>query len=457
MNDTHAVLSVPSDKLDAVKAMLGADFPSIRIMATGEDIEIYKEVGYPTDVAERFDLAQHDRHARASATRAWRPRSAVTTLGAHPFSTGADECLVHNGSLSNHNNLRRELDSRRHDLRDRERHRGRRRLSHLAHERRALNLGEALEKSLDDLDGFFTFVVGTKNGFGVRARPDRLQAGRHGRDRPIRRLRLRIPRARRPARHRQGEGLGARARNRLLLGALMQQLMRNSCVRRSGTDARCANSTEALHRQTDGTNEAHWEVLNPRGRHAVAVGVDAPINVDIKGSVGYYCAGMNKQATVTVHGTAGPGVAENMMSGKVVIKGDASQYAGATGRGGLLVIEGNASSRCGISMKGIDIVVKGNIGHMSAFMAQSGNLVVLGDAGDALGDSIYEARLFVRGTVKSLGADCIEKEMRPEHHESACGKLLEEAGINGRQAQEFRRYGSARKLYNFNIDNADAY
>ena len=165
---------------------------------------------------------------------------------------------------------------------------------------------------------------------------------------------------------------------------------------------------------------------------------------------------MNKQAAVTVHGSAGPGVAENMMSGSVRITGDASQYAGATGRGGLLVIEGNASSRCGVSMKGIDIVVKGNIGHMSAFMAQSGNLVVLGDAGDALGDSIYEARLFVRGTVKSLGADCIEKDMREEHHK-ALAALLDKAGITNVKTQEFKRYGSARKLYNFNIDNADAY
>jgi len=213
---------------------------------------------------------------------------------------------------------------------------------------------------------------------------------------------------------------------------------------------------EDLHRQKSGSNEASWEVLNPRGAHAVAVGVDAPITVDVKGSVGYYCGGMNKQAAITVHGSAGPGVAENMMSGKVVIKGDASQYAGATGRGGLLVIEGNASSRCGISMKGIDIVVKGNIGHMSAFMAQSGHLVVCGDAGDALGDSIYEAKLFVRSSVKSLGADCIEKEMRPEHHEMLT-KLIANAGLNGVKSSEFKRYGSARKLYNFNIDNADAY
>ncbi|MFP4043229.1 MAG: protein GlxC [Rhodosalinus sp.] len=208
----------------------------------------------------------------------------------------------------------------------------------------------------------------------------------------------------------------------------------------------------ALHAQSAETNQTRWEVINPRGSHAIAVGLDAPIEVAVKGSTGYYCAGMNKQATVRVMGSAGPGVAENMMSGTVVIEGDASQYAGATGRGGTLVIKGNAASRCGISMKGIDIVVHGNVGHMSAFMAQSGNLVVCGDAGEALGDSIYEARLFIRGSVRSLGADCIEKEMRPEHLK-ILGDLLERGGCNARP-EEFRRYGSARQLYTFKVDNA---
>jgi methylamine---glutamate N-methyltransferase subunit B len=222
----------------------------------------------------------------------------------------------------------------------------------------------------------------------------------------------------------------------------------------AATELRMLN--QALHELNDGTNETRWEIVNPRGSHAVAVGVNAPVEINVRGSLGYYCAGMNRQAKVTVHGSVGPGVAENMMSGEVVVKGDASQYAGATGRGGLLVIEGNASSRCGISMKGIDIVVRGNIGHMSAFMAQSGHLIVCGNAGDALGDSIYEAKLFVRGAVKSLGADCIEKPMRPEHI-ALVTKLLDRAGITDIEAQEFRRYGSARKLYNFNIDHADAY
>ena len=207
-----------------------------------------------------------------------------------------------------------------------------------------------------------------------------------------------------------------------------------------------------LHAQSAETNQTAWEILNPKGAHAIACGLDAPIEVTVKGSTGYYCAGMHKQATVQIQGSAGPGVAENMMSGTVVIDGDASQYAGATGHGGLLVIKGNASSRCGISMKGIDIVVHGNVGHMSAFMAQSGTLVVCGDAGDALGDSIYAARLFVRGSVKSLGADCIEKEMRAEHL-ALLSDLLARAGSDAR-AEEFTRYGSARKLYNFDIDNA---
>jgi glutamate synthase domain-containing protein 3 len=107
-------------------------------------------------------------------------------------------------------------------------------------------------------------------------------------------------------------------------------------------------------------------------------------------------------------------------------------------------------------MKGVDIVVRGSVGHLSAFMAQTGNLVVCGDAGEALGDSIYEARLYVRGDVAGLGADCIEKEMRAEHVEQVRG-LLERADIDDVDAGDFRRYGSARQLYNFTIDNAGAY
>ena len=164
---------------------------------------------------------------------------------------------------------------------------------------------------------------------------------------------------------------------------------------------------------------------------------------------------MNKKASIQVNGSVGPGAAENMMSGKLIVEGNASQYAGATGHGGSLIIKGNASSRCGISMKGINIIIKGNIGHMSAFMAQSGNLVVCGDAGEALGDSLYETDKFVKGKVKSLGADCEEKKMSKKH-KTKLKELLKKAGSNIKPEQ-FKRYGSARKLYNFNIDNVSNY
>jgi glutamate synthase domain-containing protein 3 len=212
---------------------------------------------------------------------------------------------------------------------------------------------------------------------------------------------------------------------------------------------------QRLHDLSREPGPAHWRVLNPNGAHAVAAGIDADVEVEIDGHVGYYCAGMNKRATVRVHGNASTGIAENMMSGLVVVDGNVSQSAGATGRGGLLVVRGDASARCGISMKGVDIVIQGSVGHMSAFMAQTGCLVVCGDAGEALGDSIYEARLYVAGSVASLGADCVEKELG-EEHASQLRELLEAAGVDADPAG-FRRYGSARRLYNFQIDNAGAY
>ena len=102
-----------------------------------------------------------------------------------------------------------------------------------------------------------------------------------------------------------------------------------------------------------------------------------------------------------------------------------------------------------------DIRGGGSIGHMSAFMAQAGRLVVLGDAGADLGDSIYEARLYVRGKVASLGADCIEKEMGDEHRDELA-ELLARSGLDA-SPDQFRRYGSARKLYHFNIEHLDQY
>jgi glutamate synthase domain-containing protein 1 len=165
VKSTHAVLEVPVDQVEAARAALGQLRPALKVMSVGDSLEIYKEVGLPKDVAKRFDLSKMQGSHGIGHTR-MATESAVTTMGAHPFSTGPDQCLVHNGSLSNHNSLRRML----------------------AHEgiftetmndtevgaayltwrmKNGATLGEALESSLEDLDGFFTFVVGTHDGFGV--------------------------------------------------------------------------------------------------------------------------------------------------------------------------------------------------------------------------------------------------------------------------------------------------
>lgn len=169
IKDTHAVLTVPQEKLEDARRAIRGGHPSVRIMGAGEAIEIYKEVGYPTEVSKRFDLARMTGTHAIGHTR-MATESAVTTLGAHPYSTGPDQCLVHNGSLSNHNNLRRELS--RDGMTFETGNDTEVAAAYLTWRmKQGLNLGEALTKCLDDLDGFFTFVVGTKNGFGVLRDP----------------------------------------------------------------------------------------------------------------------------------------------------------------------------------------------------------------------------------------------------------------------------------------------
>ena len=166
---SHGVLDIPAAKSAETRQLIRHRHPALRVMAAGEAIEIYKEVGLPTTVARRFDLeAMTGTHGIGHTRMA--TESAVTTLGAHPFSTGADQCLVHNGSLSNHNNLRRQLT---HDGIALETENDSEVAAAYLTWRmdQGLNLGEALEKSLDDIDGFYTFVVGTKNGFGVLRDP----------------------------------------------------------------------------------------------------------------------------------------------------------------------------------------------------------------------------------------------------------------------------------------------
>ena len=165
VKNTHAVILVPHANLEEARHAVLEMRPDIRIMSYGDSVEIYKEVGLPEQVAKRFDLGAMSGTHGVGHTR-MATESAVTTLGAHPYSTGADECLVHNGSLSNHNNLRRELirDGMTFETENDTEVAAAYLSSKIAHGR---NLKEALESGLDDLDGFYTFVVGTRDGFGV--------------------------------------------------------------------------------------------------------------------------------------------------------------------------------------------------------------------------------------------------------------------------------------------------
>jgi glutamate synthase domain-containing protein 1 len=164
-HDTHVVVTVPAHDADRLAAWLAREAPEIDLVGRGHRMELYKEVGAPARVAERFDLASMSGTHAIGHTR-MATESAVTTDGAHPYSTGADQCLVHNGSLSNHNNLRRIL--RREGFEFETENDTEVAAAYLSWKmKNGLSLGEALKGSLADVDGFYTFVVGTENGFGV--------------------------------------------------------------------------------------------------------------------------------------------------------------------------------------------------------------------------------------------------------------------------------------------------
>lgn len=169
VRDTHAVLTYPAKRDGEVRAALAKCAPQLRIVSSGARMEVYKEIGAPRDVARRFGLgAMRGTHAIGHTRMA--TESAVTTNGAHPFTTGPDQCLVHNGSLSNHNRWRRVLAQQEiafETANDSEVAAG-----YLTWRlRQGEALADALLHTLNDLDGFYTFVVGTEAGFGVLRDP----------------------------------------------------------------------------------------------------------------------------------------------------------------------------------------------------------------------------------------------------------------------------------------------
>jgi glutamate synthase domain-containing protein 3 len=197
-------------------------------------------------------------------------------------------------------------------------------------------------------------------------------------------------------------------------------------------------------------------IVEPRGRHNLAVGLTNRIGVSIAGNAGYFIGGLCDGPEVTIDGFVGWSVAENLMSGTVRVRGNASECAGASAHGGTIIIEGDASSRAGISLKGGTVLVAGDVGHMSGFMAQAGVLLVGGNAHAALGDSLYEAVIYVDGSIASLGSDAQVEELTEDDVRLVSG-LVAAAGFDHIRPEDVRRIASARQLYNFDAMKAHHY
>ncbi|MEX1262484.1 MAG: GXGXG motif-containing protein [Actinomycetota bacterium] len=187
-------------------------------------------------------------------------------------------------------------------------------------------------------------------------------------------------------------------------------------------------------------------VRDPGAKHSLGVGILQRCHITFEGSLGYFGVGLIDGPEVHITGRVGWSVAENMMSGVVVIEKVAGSLAGAAIRGGDLVVKGNVGARTGIDQKGGTIIVGGDAGTMTAFMMQRGRQIICGDVGPGLGDSMYDGQIYVGGTVKSLGIDCVEGEITDADREMIDRKFR----IYGLDKPDsFRKYVCGKVLYNY--------
>lgn len=202
-------------------------------------------------------------------------------------------------------------------------------------------------------------------------------------------------------------------------------------------------------------------VTHPRGRHNIAVGLSHPVSLTVDGNAGYFVGGLcgahgGSGPEIVVNGFVGWSVGENLMGGSVRVKGSASQSAGASARGGRIFVEGHASLRAGISLKGAAVAIAGDAGAMTGFMAQAGTILIGGNAGHALGDSLYEAIIYVQGSIASLGADATVDEMTDDDV-LAVKRLVEDSGFDHIEPSRLTKVTSARQLYHFSTHHHGAY
>jgi glutamate synthase domain-containing protein 3 len=187
-------------------------------------------------------------------------------------------------------------------------------------------------------------------------------------------------------------------------------------------------------------------VRNPGAKHSIGVGILQRCRIRCEGSLGYFGLGVIDGPEIVVTGRVGWSVCENMMSGVVVIEKNAGSLTGAAIRGGDLVVKGSVGARTGIDQKGGTIIVGGDAGSMTGFMMQRGRQILCGNVGDGLGDSMYDGTIYVAGTVKSLGIDCV-----PGEWTDADTELIERKfGIYGLDKPDsFQKFVCGKQLYNY--------
>lgn len=195
------------------------------------------------------------------------------------------------------------------------------------------------------------------------------------------------------------------------------------------------------------------EIINPRSRHHLGVGILDKLNLTIRGSAGYFCGCLNEGLKLRVEGSVGWFAADNLMFGEIIIERNAGSCAAPGMCGGTLVVKGNIGSRPGQVMKSGTIIVGGNSGFMTGFMMISGNIVVLGDAGDLVGHYMVGGTIYVAGKVESLGVDVVETACTAEDDGLLAG-LLDSYGLA--KPGSFRKFISGQRHHHYGKEGVGA-
>ena len=221
--------------------------------------------------------------------------------------------------------------------------------------------------------------------------------------------------------------------------------------KRGEIDADGLTTTEVNKRLRELMAEGYGTVVirNPRGKHALGVGILNRLNLIIEGSIGYFGVGLIDGPNVRINGRVGWSCAENMMAGTVVVEKNAGSTFGAAMRGGDLVCKGSVGSRTGIDMKGGTIIVGGDTGAFSGFMMQRGRMVICGNAGKNLGDSMYDGMIFVGGSIRSLGVDAVPAELTDLDRAWLTRKLTQYGLMPARGVDHFQKIVAGKQLWNY--------